>query len=195
MTMAANFQSATTLSSSSFTFSRFVMNLTWFQFHSLSAFFPPLWEYSAAPDYLLSKLHWPLRLSLDESSDGGDGGWLEQRAAGHSLTLKLRNIEKSWRMCLLAHTVCANNLFDIILDNYNHQEGLPPPGNPIRWGCYSSGSAGSSLSRFHDAFPEQQTRCWKARLVRSRLNEGILHLLDQLLICSGAWGDFLLSVI
>ena len=30
MTMAANFQSATTLSSSSFTFSRLVMNLTWF---------------------------------------------------------------------------------------------------------------------------------------------------------------------
>ena len=114
MTMAANFQSATTLSSSSFTFSRFVMNLTWFQFHSLSAFFPPLWEYSAAPDYLLSKLHWPLGLSWDESLDGGDGGWLEQRAAGHSLTLKLRKIQKSWRMCLFAHTVCANNLFDII---------------------------------------------------------------------------------
>ena len=37
--MAANFQSATTLSSSSFTFSRLVMNLTCFFFNSLSLCF------------------------------------------------------------------------------------------------------------------------------------------------------------
>ena len=43
--MAANFQSATTLSSSSFTFSLFIMNLTCFVFYSLFSiflFFSPL---------------------------------------------------------------------------------------------------------------------------------------------------------